>query len=359
MGKDLFVFLILASSKLVMAQSPPINQIRVLASHNSYKCLPESGVIRFLNRVQFALPGGLNPNEMDYGHVSLEEQLDTFHIRGLELDVYADPKGGAFYKRRLPFFIWGPQQKSLEDGLLVPGIKILHIKDVDYQSNVQTWKEAMFRLKNWSDAHPDHSVVFVNIEVKSESPGGSSALMRMLGFKRAPEFDDLALKELSDVALENLGHRLFTPADLRGEYPILKARISQVGWPTVEETKSKFIFILEGLSTELQQQVLSKEYCSPFFYYGSEEHPEVVFVLKNNSRSQEEEIKRCVTSGLMVRTRADEGTYESRKEDYSGWEAAIRSHAQIISTDYYRSDRRWSGYKVSLPNQVEWENTME
>jgi hypothetical protein len=159
--------------------------------------------------------------------------------------------------------------------------------------------------------------------------------------------------------LENLGHRLFTPADLRGEYPSLKARISQVGWPTVEETKGKFIFILEGMSMELQQQVLSKKNCSPFFYYGSEEHPEVVFVLKNNSRSQVEEIKRCVTSGLMVRTRADEGTYESRNEDYSGWEAAIRSHAQIISTDYYRSDRRWSGYKVSLPNQVEWERVVD
>jgi hypothetical protein len=247
----------------------------------------------------------------------------------------------------------------LEESLLVPGIKILHIKDVDYQSNVQTWQEAMIRLRDWSDSHRDHSVVFVNIEVKSESPGGSSALMRMLGFKRAPEFDSSSLQELSNTALEVLSNRIYAPAAMRGNHPSLKARVAHDGWPTVEETKGRFIFIVEGLSAELQQQVLSKEYFSPFFYYGAEEHPEVVFVLKNNSRSQEDEIRRCVSTGLMVRTRADEGTYESRNEDYSGWEAAIRSHAQIISTDFYRQDIRWSGYKVSLSNPVEWEKILE
>jgi len=332
---------------VMIAQSTPINQVKVLASHNSYKCLPEDGVIRFLQRLQFLLPQGLDPNEMDYGHVDLEEQLDSFNIRGLELDVYADPTGGVFSKRRLPFFIWGPKQNSNLENLDLPGIKILHIKDVDYQSNVNTWAEAMHRLKKWSEDHKEHSVVFVNVEIKTESPGGSSQLLRCLGFRAAPIFDRSALVELSETASKVMGNHLYSPKEMKGSYFCLKDRVGKMGWPTTEDTKGKFIFILEGLSEDLKSEVLASDLNFPFFYYGEEAHPNVLFVLKNECKGHELEIQQCVQSGYMVRTRADAGTCESRTNDWTTFQSAIKSGAQIISTDYYLPDLRWSKYCVS------------
>jgi hypothetical protein len=346
MFRIVLLFMSCLSVIWINGQSVPINRVRVLASHNSYKCLPEKGVIRFLHRLQFLLPDGLNPDEMDYGHIPIEEQLDSFNIRGLELDVYADPAGGLFSKRRLPFFIWGPKQNSERHELTLPGIKILHIKDVDYQSNVNTWVEAMQRLSKWSDSHVGHSVVFVNVEIKNESPGGSSRWLRYLGFRPAEPFDKKALIELTNVAIKEMGEHLYTPKEMMGDYFNLKERVVQKGWPTMEDTKGKFIFILEGLAEDLKSEVLSNELDYPFFYYGNEENPNVVFVLKNNCKGNEAEIQECVQSGLMVRTRADAGTYESRKNDWNTYYSAVKSGAQIISTDYYLPDRRWSEYCV-------------
>jgi Phosphoinositide phospholipase C, Ca2+-dependent len=329
-----------------MCQDVPINQQKFLASHNSYKQLPEKGVIRFLNRIQSSLPDGLDPNEMDYGHVDIMTQLDSFGIRGLELDVYADPMGGAYYKRRLPFFIWGPRQRSGIEELKEPGIKILHIKDVDYQSSVPTWRSAMMLLRDWSTSHPDHGVVIINVEVKTESPGGSSSFLRKLGFKPAPDFDETALLELSKTTSEVLGNRVYAPIKMLRQERNLKESIEKNNWPSVQETKGQFIFIMEGLNAPLKEQVLELRDSLPFFYYGEESHPNVVFVLKNNCKGHEEEIQQCVKRGLMVRTRADAGTIESRRNDYTTWESALKSGAQIISTDYYQSDQRWSSYCV-------------
>ena len=42
--------------------------------------------------------------------------------------------------------------------------------------------------------------------------------------------------------------------------------------------------------------------------------------------------------GYLVRTRSDANTTEARENDYSRFEAALESGAQIISTDYYLPD---------------------
>ena len=67
-------------------------------------------------------------------------------------------------------------------------------------------------------------------------------------------------------------------------------------------------------------------------------NPESAFLILNDPIKQLEDIKKWVASGYMVRTRADAGTWEARKNDYSKWEAALKSGAQVISTDYYLPD---------------------
>lgn len=56
-----------------------------------------------------------------------------------------------------------------------------------------------------------------------------------------------------------------------------------------------------------------------------------------------------VRRGFIVRTRADAGTIEALENDYSRWEAAQRSGAQIITTDYYLPSQTFpSSYQISM-----------
>ena len=51
-----------------------------------------------------------------------------------------------------------------------------------------------------------------------------------------------------------------------------------------------------------------------------------------------------------MRTRSDADTKEGRSGDTTRRDAALRSGAQIVSTDYpWFEPARWTGYAVSLP----------
>src|SRR5438128_6962310 len=89
-----------------------LNQIQVIASHNSYKKEPDERVMKFLMKQQKRLGKDLNPADIDYGHLPFEVQFSDYGIRGLEIDIYNDPQGNAYYKRRLNLFVKGVRQKS-------------------------------------------------------------------------------------------------------------------------------------------------------------------------------------------------------------------------------------------------------
>jgi len=59
----------------------------------------------------------------------------------------------------------------------------------------------------------------------------------------------------------------------------------------------------------------------------------------NDPVRDEAKIRDLVRQGFMVRTRADADTKEARANDLSRFEAAQRSGAQVITTDYYIPDR--------------------
>jgi hypothetical protein len=51
-----------------------------------------------------------------------------------------------------------------------------------------------------------------------------------------------------------------------------------------------------------------------------------------------------------VRTRTDVETIQARNNDYTMFNAAIQSRAQILSTDYYTPDLKIGRYVVSIRN---------
>src|SRR5579863_8731368 len=67
-----------------------INQVQVIGSHNSYKKAIEPALFRLI-----MAKDSVHAPAIEYSHVPLSEQLDL-GLRNLEIDVYADEKGGKY-----------------------------------------------------------------------------------------------------------------------------------------------------------------------------------------------------------------------------------------------------------------------
>ena len=119
-------FYCFVGSSQVPSDSTPMNEIKILASHNSYKKRPHPKVLRFLNKFRNKLGPDNNPDYIDYGHLTFSEQFNQYGIRGIELDVNYDPDGGHYKRRRVNLFLWGQKQRLKGNMLNQPGFKILH-----------------------------------------------------------------------------------------------------------------------------------------------------------------------------------------------------------------------------------------
>lgn len=73
------------------------------------------------------------------------------------------------------------------------------------------------------------------------------------------------------------------------------------------------------------------------------------FVKMNESIDDEQLIRDYVGQGLVVRTRSDIPVREARSGDTTRREAALRSGAQWVSTDYPEESPFGSGFIVRLP----------
>ncbi len=209
-----------------------LNEIRVLASHNSYKKNPDPKVLRFLSRFKKQLGSSNDPIQIDYGHLPLPQQFDLYGVRGIEIDITYDPKGGLYSKRKINIFVPGIRQRVADEQMKEPGFKVLHIADVDYETNYLTFKDVLIELKKWSENHPGHSPLFVNIEAKGSNPGDESKFLRKLGFKKAIPFDSLAYEKLDQELFSVLSQtNILSPSNLKGNYSSIQKRIQNENWP--------------------------------------------------------------------------------------------------------------------------------
>jgi len=325
-----------------------LNDIRILASHNSYKKLPHPKLIRFLTKFRKQLGPSNDPIQLDYGHLTLEQQLNDYAIRGFELDVYYDPKGGLYRKRKLNRFIFG-QKVMVKDSLMKkPGFKVLHIPDVDFETNYFTFIQALTELKNWSIKNPNHSPIFVNVEAKGSSAANESKFLRIIGFKKAIRMDSSAYMQL-DLEINSVFDKenLMTPKDLKATYSTINDRLTLEGWPLLSECLGKIIFILQGDNDELYKKSLLHGADRAMFVYDEPGGDNTAFVIRNNSLGIEKEISE-LTKRYIIRSRTDAGTIEAREKNYTIFQSVLSSNAQIISTDYYKPDLRFSDFQIRL-----------
>lgn len=331
-----------------------INQIQVIASHNSYRIRTHKPIYNWTRFFSPLIPKEYDTRAWDYSHLPLARQFDDYHIRGIELDVYYDPVGGRYAKRRANLLVF-QSAKSRIAALDKPGFKIIHIPDIDYNTNYITFVDALTELKKWSDAHPDHIPIFVQVEIKNAALGDH---IKWKFLPKAIPFSVTAADALDAEVKKVFGEDLaqvVTPDEVRGDYVTLNEAVRKGNLPTLGAARGKIFFVVDGCESiyaeghpSLQNRVM--------FTYATPRSPECAFIIVNDAIRDKDSITQWVREGYMIRTRCDADTKEARAGDYSRQKAAFESGAQILSTDYYRPDERykktkkWSNYVTHFPN---------
>ena len=145
------------------------NQIQVIGSHNSYHFEPAPAV-----RSLIAAAGEQQAQALEYSHPPVAEQFSVRGVRQIELDVFHDPEGGRFAQPAARKILKGlgkdPGPDPDEGGRLQrPGMKVLHVPDVDFRSTAPTLIDALKQVRHWSLAHPDHVPIMILLELKEDA----------------------------------------------------------------------------------------------------------------------------------------------------------------------------------------------
>ena len=318
-----------------------INNIQVIGSHNSYKEYIDTPLFLMIKKEDSNVV-----KTIEYSHSSLSNQLNL-GLRSLEIDVYADTHGGRYaHPGGLAWAGKNPLRPYDPDGLMrEPGFKVLHVQDIDFRSNCLTLKRCFQELRTWSDAHPGHEPVFITVNAKDDT-------INKPVFTRPEKFTPALLDGLDTVIAETLGlDKLISPALVRGKYASLEQGVLHNNWPKLNEARNKFVFVLdeEGAKRAAYIKGHTSLEGRNMFVNSPAGTDEAAIIIINDPVKNLSTIQQLVKKGYIVRTRADADTREARTNDKTRFDAACRSGAQIISTDYYAKSQFFkSDYIVSF-----------
>ena len=307
----------------------PINHVQLIGSHNSYKQAIDPTLFNMIKQSDSAAARSL-----EYSHIPLSDQL-SLGLRNLEIDVYADEKGGKYAHPHGLDWEGAANQVTPYDpqGLMKePGFKVLHVQDIDFRSNCLTFKSCLQELKGWSDAHPDHYPVFITMNAKDDT-------IHRPGFTEPEKFTTEVFDHLDKAILDYLGKdKVITPDDIRGNYSTLESAVLAGNWPTMTAAKGKFIFILDEGGEKRDAYISGHPSLRNrvFFADAPAGTPEAAIMIINDAIKDSVKIRQMVQKGYIVRTRADADTEEARQNDKTRFKAACASGAQIVTTDYYK-----------------------
>ncbi|MEO9964206.1 MAG: phosphatidylinositol-specific phospholipase C1-like protein [Reichenbachiella sp.] len=305
-----------------------LNEIQLIGSHNSYKQAIEQPLLDYVAEITTRSLA----ESLEYEHISLEAQLNL-GLRNLELDLYYDPEGGRYTNPQgLDIVIASgntPLPYDEEGKLQEPGLKLFHVQDVDFRSHHLLFKDALISLKNWSDANPDHTPIFILIEAKDD-------VIEMT-------IDPLPFTQEAIATIDTEINEIFSsdhlilPDQIRGGAESLEQGMLDHGWPSLDESKGKLLFILNENETKTNRYL--EEFPglrnATLFVNKPEGHPEAAIIMASNPLTRFDDIQRLVSKGYIVRTLTDSETIEARANDLTRFASAQASGAQLISTDFY------------------------
>lgn len=335
-------------------QSIHINQIQVIGSHNSYHTGIAPSERKLIEKQ--------NPKAMralDYAHAPLEDQLSG-GVRQLEIDVYADTKGGRYSHPAIVGKVAAaglPADPDFDPNheMDKPGFKVMHVLNVDQRSSCHTFIACLTTIRGWSNQHPQHVPIFILVETKQGRPGKAPTA-------DGPEQFTAATWDALDAEIRSVfsEKEIITPDQVRGGYDTLLEAIQSSGssaadkkaggWPTLAKARGKVIFLMDQRPVEaaytaghpsLRGRVI--------FTNATPGAPDAAFTEENSDTK--EEIDALARQGYLIRTRTDDGTEEARKNDHTRTNEVLPSGAQMLSTDYPSSEpAKWTGFFVALPH---------
>jgi hypothetical protein len=329
-----------------------INQIQVLGSHNSYKKAIDPDLFKLLMQSNAKAYSGL-----EYSHITFQEQLDL-GLRKLEIDVVYDPKGGMYAKplglTMVKEHARDRQRAYDSQGLMLkPGFKVIHVPDIDFRSQAYTFRDALRQIRAWSDTHSNHVPIAITMNAKDTGVDLPNAVKPLQFDAAAFDAWDAEIREVLPP------EKLLTPDDVRRDFPTLEAAVLAHAWPTLGQTRGRFLFVLDETGAKLEAYAKGHPSLKGrvMFVNALEGRSEAAFRIVNDPIESFHYIQKLVRDGYIVRTRADADTVEARLGDYTRMHAAFDSGAQFISTDYYRPNPDFhTNYQVKLPDgtPVRW-----
>jgi len=317
-----------------------MNQVQYLGTHNSYHIEPRADLLDRLSDFDSDLAQSL-----EYTHIPLREQFDKQGIRQIELDIFDDPDGGR-YANRMVLTLLGEDPASGVPELDEPGLKVLHVQEIDFESTCYSFVSCLTEIKAWSDANPGHLPIMVLVEAKDEEipdPG--------LGFVVPLPFGADALNRIDEEIRSVFPpEQLLVPDDVRGDFATLEVAVLTQGWPRLSEARGRIMFALDNGGDKRDTYIAGHSSLAGrvLFTDSPPGTPEAAFMKRNDPLGNPDEIESLVEQGYMVRTRADADTVQARSGDTTQREAALASGAHFISTDYPVPDPRFTDYQVRL-----------
>ena len=322
-----------------------LNEIQVIGSHNSYKKAIQKELLQEIYNRDSILALSLQ-----YEHPSLIDQLNL-GLRNLEIDLFYDPNGGLYFDPLGQTLLLEkgiePELFNEKDKLNKPGLKVFHIQDIDFRSHNVLFTDCLKEIKNWSKENIDHLPIIITINTKDKKIDLDSSAIPIKFDRRAMDSIDEEILSIFDI------NQLITPDFIQGSYATLEQSVLENGWPKIKEVKGKVLFILDekgkkrnkylNINNSLKNKVM--------FVNQKEGKPNSAIMIVNNPIKNFDKIRNLVSKGYIVRTRADAGTKEARINDFSRFHMAMKSGAQVITTDYYvKSTLFESNYKVIFEN---------
>jgi hypothetical protein len=327
-----------------------LNQVQVLGTHNSYHLEDPPKLLSVITAFDKTLG-----QSIEYTHPALPVQFSREGVRQIELDVFADPQGGRYAKRRLLAVIHEPIASGIA-ALDKPGFKVLHAQDVDFNSNCLTFVDCLTVVRTWSRAHSKHLPIAILVEAKDDP----TVDPLHMGFVVPPPLTTADFDAL-DAEIRSVfpADEMITPDDVRGKHATLEEAVrSGTGWPTLAASRGKVLFLLD-------QGDQRKTYIAGhpglkgrvIFTNAAVGEPDAAFIEMNDPTGKNRSlIEQLVREGYIVRTRSDADTVEARADNTKTRDAAIASGAQYVSTDYPAPDKAPfpGGFVVTLPDDRAW-----
>ncbi|HTO00888.1 MAG TPA: Ca2+-dependent phosphoinositide-specific phospholipase C [Microthrixaceae bacterium] len=318
-----------------------LNQIQGIGTHNSYHPAP----------LATPLPAGFEglATAVDYRHESLTTQLDKLGVRHVELDVWLDSKGGRWAKRPLLEGTGSPTEAS-EPEWSKPGLKVLHVAQLDPDSSCIAFVDCLDELNTWSVANPGHMPIMIFVEIKDVDFFDTAGEPQLEEW--GPEEYDALDAEIRSVLSED---RIITPDEVQGDHATMEEALSKDGWPSLADSRGRFLFVSCNCLAQDRHRIdyvrsdggLKGRVLFPTSEPGSET---TGVILGDNPLTASAEIAGLVEKGYLVRTRSDANTVEARAGDHTRAEAAFASGAQFVSTDYPKPDPLISStFQVNVP----------